>query len=69
MLGRALLQGMRQDFIYPVTCCCCREPKKYKRQVTYNWKGIAAYAFFCVAFVFYMWIRITKTLNLGAYLG
>ncbi len=46
-----------------------RQPKKFKRQVTYNWKGIAAYAFFCIAFVFYMWIRITKTLNLGSYLG
>ena len=47
----------------------CRQPKKFKRQVTYNWKGIAAYAFFCIAFVFYMWIRISKTLNLGAYLA
>ena len=34
-----------------------------------NWTGIAAYIFFTLAFAFYMWIRITKTLDLGPYLA
>lgn len=46
----------------------CREPKKYKRQVNTNWKGMMAYAFFTLSFGFYMWIRITKTLDLGPYI-
>lgn len=55
-----------------ILCCVClrrRTPKKYKKQTEINWLGLAAYVFFYCAFVFYMWIRIAKTLDLGLYLG
>jgi hypothetical protein len=44
-------------------------PKKYKRRTEINWVGTLAYIFFYCAFVFYLWIRITKTLDLGLYVG
>lgn len=46
-----------------------RTPKKYKRRTEINWTGTLAYIFFFCAFGFYMWIRITKTLDLGLYVG
>ncbi len=46
-----------------------RTPKKYKKQTEINWVGLAAYIFFYCAFGFYLWIRITKTLDLGLYIG
>lgn len=47
----------------------CRVPKKYKRRTEINWFGMLAYIFFFCAFGFYLWIRITKTLDLGLYVG
>jgi hypothetical protein len=47
----------------------CSVPKKYKRRTEVNWVGTLAYIFFYCAFVFYLWIRITKTLDLGLYVG
>lgn len=32
-----------------------------------NWMGMTAFAFYVVALGFYLWIRITKTLDIGAY--
>jgi hypothetical protein len=49
--------------------CHCSVPKKYKRRTEVNWVGTLAYIFFYCAFVFYLWIRITKTLDLGLYVG
>lgn len=62
---------MIRSLLSPDVCAClwCREQKKYKRQVVNNWTGILAYIFFTLAFGFYMWIRITKTLDLGPYLA
>ena len=34
-----------------------------------NWVGCAIFAFFVIALGFYLWVRITKTLDLGAYLA
>ena len=33
-----------------------------------NWTGSAAFIFYILALGFYLWVRITKTLDLGAYL-
>lgn len=49
--------------------CHCSVPKKYRRRTEVNWVGTLAYIFFYCAFVFYLWIRITKTLDLGLYVG
>ena len=46
----------------------CREPKKYQVQREVNWFGVLAYAFFFSSFGFYLWIRITKTLDIGLFL-
>jgi endoglucanase len=48
--------------------CSNREPKRYHRQSQVNWFGWAVYIFYILAFGFYMWVRITKTLDLGSYL-
>ena len=34
-----------------------------------NWMGMSVFIFYVCALVFYLWIRITKTLDLGEYLG
>ncbi|KAK9828913.1 hypothetical protein WJX72_002766 [[Myrmecia] bisecta] len=41
--------------------------KRYQRRRHFNWVGILFFVFFLCAFGFYLWVRITKTLNLGAY--
>ncbi len=33
-----------------------------------NWVGSAVMLVYCIALVFYLWVRITKTLDLGRYL-
>lgn len=43
--------------------------KMFKRRVKINKQGCAIMAFFLVSFVFYMYIRITKTMDLGRYLA
>lgn len=45
-----------------------RFPHKYKRLRKVNILGLSAYIFFVLAFGFYMYIRVTKTLGLGSYL-
>jgi endoglucanase len=39
----------------------------FKRGWKINWLGSAAVLFYILAFGFYLWIRITKTLDLGAW--
>ncbi len=34
-----------------------------------NWVGSAIFTFFVLAFGFYLWVRITKTMDLGKYLA
>ena len=34
-----------------------------------NWVGSAIFTFFVLAFGFYLWVRITKTMDLGQYLA
>jgi len=34
-----------------------------------NWIGSAIFTFFVLAFGFYLWVRITKTMDLGKYLA
>ena len=37
--------------------------------VQINWIGSAIFTFFVLAFGFYLWVRITKTMDLGKYLA
>ena len=37
--------------------------------VQVNWVGSAIFTFFVLAFGFYLWVRITKTMDLGQYLA
>lgn len=32
-----------------------------------NWMGMTVFMFYIISFAFYLWIRITKTLDIGAY--
>lgn len=41
--------------------------KPYQRQTRINWAGSAAFLFYLGALAFYLWVRITKTLDLGKY--
>ena len=41
--------------------------KPYVRQTRINWTGSAAFLFYLGALAFYLWVRITKTLDLGKY--
>jgi len=41
--------------------------KPYARQTRINWAGSAAFVFYLGALAFYLWVRITKTLDLGKY--
>lgn len=41
--------------------------KPYVRQTRINWAGSAAFLFYLGALAFYLWVRITKTLDLGKY--
>jgi cellulose synthase/poly-beta-1,6-N-acetylglucosamine synthase-like glycosyltransferase len=43
--------------------------KMFKRRVTINKVGCSIMAFWFVAFIFYMYVRITKTMDLGPYLA
>ena len=45
-----------------------REFKPYKRQRSLNWLGFIAFVAYICAFGFYLWVRITKTLDLGGFL-
>jgi len=41
----------------------------YKQQTRWNIWGSLVVLFYTLAFIFYMWVRIMKTLDLGQYLG
>ena len=43
--------------------------RRYKQQTRINIWGSMLVVFYTLAFAFYMWVRITKTLDLGQYLG
>lgn len=43
--------------------------RRYKQQTRWNIWGSMIVTFYTLAFFFYMWVRITKTLDLGQYLG
>ncbi|CAL8470908.1 g10450 [Coccomyxa elongata] len=45
-----------------------REFIRYRRLVKVNWFGLLAFLIYLGALGFYLWIRITKTLDLGPYL-
>ena len=42
--------------------------RHYVRQARWSWSGSAIMAIYVLAFLFYMWVRVTKTLDLGRYL-
>ncbi|CAL8466081.1 g5617 [Coccomyxa elongata] len=42
--------------------------RRYRQQTRMNWVGSAVMLVYCIALVFYLWVRITKTLDLGRYL-
>jgi len=46
-----------------------REFQRYIRQTEINWLGCIVFSLYLCSFVFYLWIRISKTLNLGPYLA
>ena len=46
-----------------------REFKRFERKRKLNWWGIVFFIFYICAFIFYMYVRIAKTLNLGRYLA
>ncbi|KAK9857954.1 hypothetical protein WJX84_008696, partial [Apatococcus fuscideae] len=43
--------------------------KKYKQRNRINWLGSSVFFIYLVAFCFYMWIRVTKTLDLGQFVA
>ena len=45
-----------------------REFKPYKRRRDINWVGAIAFTAYILSFGFYLWVRITKTLDLGGFL-
>lgn len=44
-----------------------REFKRYIRGRQVNWVGMIAFICFIASFGFYLWVRITKTLDLGGF--
>ena len=46
-----------------------REFQRYNRFTEINWLGCIIFFLYIVAFIFYLWIRIAKTLNLGPYVA
>ena len=42
--------------------------RHYVRQSRWSWSGLAIMVVYALAFLFYMWVRVTKTLDLGRYL-
>lgn len=43
--------------------------KHYDKKWKVNWFGTSIFVLYCCALVFYLFIRITKTMNLGSYLA
>ena len=49
------------------------EPEKpwpqqpFRRGWRFNWPGVVLMAIYCLAFIFYLYIRIRYTLDLGSY--
>ena len=41
----------------------------YQRQRRVNWAGCGVVALFCLALVFYVYVRVTRTLGLGRFTG
>ena len=41
---------------------------RYKKKWRVNWYGSTTVFLYCCALVFYLFIRITKTMDLGSYL-
>lgn len=41
--------------------------RPFRRGWRFNWPGVILMAIYCLAFVFYLYIRIRYTLDLGAY--
>ena len=48
---------------------CALRCRHYKQEKRWNIWGTMLMVFYTLAFIFYMWVRITKTLDLGQYLG
>ncbi len=48
--------------------CVRRCNRRYRQQTRINWVGSGVMLIYCIALVFYLWVRITKTLDLGRYL-
>ena len=46
-----------------------REFQRYQRVAEINWFGMMVFIVYLISFVFYMWIRIAKTLDLGQYVA
>lgn len=44
-----------------------REFQRYKRGREINWMGMIAFIAYIASFAFYLWVRITKTLDLGGF--
>lgn len=45
-----------------------REFVRYRQRTRINWVGALSFVTYLAALVFYIWVRITKTLDLGPYL-
>ena len=43
--------------------------RKFQRRRKINWYGATCFFLYVVAFFFYMYIRITKTMTLGSYIA
>ena len=43
--------------------------KFYDKKWKVNWYGSGIVMLYCIALVFYLYIRITKTMGLGGYIG
>ena len=44
-----------------------QQAHKYRKRIKVNWLGCIVMFIYLVALIFYIWVRVTKTLGLGKY--
>ena len=61
------LRSLRPNM--PVSCLPAEQQQahKYRKRIKVNWLGCTIMFIYLVALIFYIWVRVTKTLGLGKY--
>ena len=61
---------LQQPFTEVLVPCLPAEQQqahKYRKRIKVNWLGCIVMFIYLVALIFYIWVRVTKTLGLGKY--